>query len=471
MDHVFGSKWLLNELYRLGFCIAPGKVTKYKQAVVEGENIDEVIKTYFPGSFTQWSADNVDHNVRSLDGKNTLHAMGIVSSTTAVNGNNRSVQLEPVMRQKIKKVSDVTKNIGIQIIPYIAPEKSGLSQIELKPIIQLQKPYTLPPDTSIDMLWHTSLFFHQTSRPSWSGFMTENSVGEYPGKSTVTILPIIDLDPTNMSCIYSALKFVEGQAKALNQETQVLTFDQPLWLKATEIVTAKSMKIVLILGGFHLMMSFLGSIGMIMNGSGLSEALQTTYGPNAVIHMMTGKTISRSLRGHFLVASALTTKLITKFIPPTFADALHAERDFEDVPIGSEDDDIDDRTIDECECHALEPKLRMTEVEMENIKYLLSTVTDEPESAVTAIASLEEINKLNEIVCTYKDDLSKASRTSRLWVQYLMYIEILQLFIRAERTGNWNLHIVSVSRMINLFAATGHINYAKSARVYLQKNA
>ena len=101
---------------------------------------------------------------------------------------------------------------------------------------------------------------------------------------------------------------------------------------------------------------------------------------------MTGKAISRSLRGHFLVASAPTTKLITKYIPPTFADALHAERDFEDVPIGGEDDDIDDRTIDECECHALEPKLRMTEVEMENIKDLLSTVTDEPESAVTAIA-------------------------------------------------------------------------------------
>ena len=30
------------------------------------------------------------------------------------------------------------------------------------------------------------------------------------------------------------------------------------------------------------------------------------------------------------------------------------------------------------------------------------------------------------------------------------------------------MHLVSVSRMINLFAATGHINYAKSSRLYLQ---
>ena len=143
------------------------------------------------------------------------------------------MQLQHVMRQKIKKVSDVAKNKGIQIFPYIETERSGLSQIEIKPIIQLQRPYTLPPDTSIDMLCHASLHFHRANGPSWSGFMTENSVGEYPGKSPVTKLPIIDLDPTNMPCIYSTLKFVEGQAKALNQETPVLTFDQLLCLKAT----------------------------------------------------------------------------------------------------------------------------------------------------------------------------------------------------------------------------------------------
>jgi len=48
------------------------------------------------------------------------------------------------------------------------------------------------------------------------------------------------------------------------------------------------------------------------------------------------------------------------------------------------------------------------------------------------------------------------------------YVGTLKLFIRAERTGNWNLHLVAVERMLNLFAATGHVHYAKSARLYLQ---
>jgi len=46
-----------------------------------------------------------------------------------------------------------------------------------------------------------------------------------------------------------------------------------------------------------------------MSGSGLLEALQCCYAANTVTHMMAGKAVSRALRGHFLVESALTTVL------------------------------------------------------------------------------------------------------------------------------------------------------------------
>ena len=41
--------------------------------------------------------------------------------------------------------------------------------------------------------------------------------------------------------------------------------------------------------------------------------------------------------------------------------------------------------------------------------------------------------------------------------------------ICAERTANWNLHLVAVGKMLNIFAATGHIKYAKCCRLYLQQ--
>ena len=58
------------------------------------------------------------------------------------------------------------------------------------------------------------------------------------------------------------------------------------------------------------MMRFLGSIGTLMAGSGLSEALEVCYGLNAVVHMMTGKAVSRAVQAHFMVDAALGRLLL-----------------------------------------------------------------------------------------------------------------------------------------------------------------
>ena len=84
--------------------------------------------------------------------------------------------------------------------------------------------------------------------------MQNISIGEYPGISDVTLLPIINLKPSDESCIYSTLLFVCRQAEKLNIETPCITFDQPLLIKAVEIIGSKNMKVACHLGGFHLLM-------------------------------------------------------------------------------------------------------------------------------------------------------------------------------------------------------------------------
>ena len=142
--------------------------------------------------------------------------------------------------------------------------------------------------------------------------MCDISKGMYPGKATVSMLPIINLNPNDMTCIFSTLNFVIEHAKQLEIVTPFVTFNQLLWLKLAEIIAAKSMKIVNILDGFHLVTSFLGSMGEVMKGSGLSEALETIYGTNMVVHIMSRKTIARAIRGHFMIEAALVTKLLSK---------------------------------------------------------------------------------------------------------------------------------------------------------------
>ena len=156
LDHLFGSKWLLTELNKLGFCLGPDEVNRFKQSVVETENISSYLKDHMKGAFSQCSADNVDHNIRTLNGTGTLHAMGIISSSTG--GENTVTNSHHITRPKRKLVGDVIVNKGIKVLPYITEEVTELSKIYFKEILELQQPITLPPDINMDFLWHCSFF-------------------------------------------------------------------------------------------------------------------------------------------------------------------------------------------------------------------------------------------------------------------------------------------------------------------------
>ena len=61
----------------------------------------------------------------------------------------------------------------------------------------------------------------------------------------------------------------------------------------------------------------------------------------------------------------------------------------------------------------------------------------------------------------------KKSRTSKIWIQYIEMLDVLRKFVKAERTGNWLLHLQAVADMLPYFAASGHNAYTKSSYIYL----
>ena len=80
-----------------------------------------------------------------------------------------------------------------------------------------------------------------------------------------------------------------------------VTFEQPLWIKVLEIVVSMKLNIAIRLRGFHTMLSFLGSIGHLIEGSYLKRLFEAFYTKNTVPHIMSGKAVSRALRAHLLV--------------------------------------------------------------------------------------------------------------------------------------------------------------------------
>ena len=86
---------------------------------------------------------------------------------------------------------------------------------------------------NVDLLWHTSGNFNkaerQRPRPNWNGFMGQlTSEKTNAPKSTITVLPLIDFNPSDESCIYSTLLHKTYQVKYLIIEIPFVTFDQHL---------------------------------------------------------------------------------------------------------------------------------------------------------------------------------------------------------------------------------------------------
>ena len=83
---------------------------------------------------------------------------------------------------------------------------------------------------------------------------------EHQGKSNILFLPIIDLLPSDYTCIYSTLKYLCNLAYN-NVLHSIITFDQPLFWKAYEIIGMLKDElgdIILMLCPFHTFMNYLG---------------------------------------------------------------------------------------------------------------------------------------------------------------------------------------------------------------------
>ena len=276
MHHHFSSKFLIDSLNSHGFCASYKTVQKYERSAAVAQGTE--IPGYTPGHFVQYSADNVDHNLRTLDGTGTFHGMGIIAAITPGTKATIPIPIRQVSAEDIAKVG------RIEIRPFIGPlENTPLHYQELQSI-------TVRDSTAnLDLLWNITQPLLQSPRPAWNSMMQLSCKGTYPGKSSVHFLPMIDMDPTDMTCIYSTLSFISNQASHYKY-TPIITFDQPLWWKSLKIVSnepqdSKLKSIILRLGGLHVEMSFLGCMGHIMAGSGIEEVLELVYAKNAVPHI------------------------------------------------------------------------------------------------------------------------------------------------------------------------------------------
>lgn len=416
----YGSKHLVNLCAALGFsCSYSAAVQLETSAILREEATPPIEKR----GILQFVYDNADVNVNTLDREGTFHEMGgimCVTPTTAVLPDKNIPRIKNYV-----SAENVTSSGEVKITDCIVRKNAGLAAITMQ---DLEGTYEIDGEimpSPPDLLWLYGKTLNSESMPGWNGFMEEATDGRQFSRSKIIFLPFIRAPPTDYSTVLTSLIKASSHSAAHGQKTTFVTFDQPLFIKARDIVESGMYPevscVVVRLGGFHLLLSFMGCIGMIMAGSGLKELLMTIYAGNSVDKLLHGHAYSRAVRAHILANLTLAGII-----------------------------------LDEVE---------MTPEEREETEKLLS---DDERSVVMCAENIEAYQVLRVKFKGALEKMRANGPTSQLWVQYFCMTTLIKLFIQAERTGDWNLHLYTVHKMLPFFHSAGHFQYAKSAHLYLQ---
>ena len=163
------------------------------------------------------------------------------------------------------------------------------------------------------------------------------------------------------------------------------------------------MPVIVRLGGYHTLKSFLGCVGYIMAESGLEYLMRLVY-PGDVTHIMDGESYNKA---HFLIDSTLCCYLFRNVM---------TEEDLVDMAC----------YIAKCSNDKL------------GINHKNRVVQD-----------------VSERIKTKFEKLSSNSRISALWATYQGFICLIKYFIRAGQLHDFDLHLTNVAKRLPIFVAAG----------------
>ena len=145
--------------------------------------------------------------------------------------------------------------------------------------------------------------------------------------SVIVAIPFINLNPSYMST-NAALIFAQKEASLFNRSYCIVTFDQPLFIKAVDIVHANAElcdSVIVRLGGLHMTFSYTGSDGYITSGSGQEQMWSTAYAEGSIPQVMSGHSYPRALRAHIFSVQSIASVLLSApgVLYQVYAVAIH----------------------------------------------------------------------------------------------------------------------------------------------------
>ncbi len=449
MHHATRSKSLIQLLHASGHTISYDKVRTIETTVAKQqcEQFESNGKLFVPDNlvksrFVQFAADNIDIAEETVDGKGTFHATQMAAfqrgppakleQPRPIDGSDRTLGGLPHELNALDKSHYSTNKRAKRAV---FAEEILTDYFKQSPCM----PKSIPLD--IDLAWILNrLYCHEIEEkvvPSWTAF-NQKITSVSPVQSVTGYMPIIPSPATEYDTIWTVIQRCQRVSEHLGQENTVITVDEGLYCKARELVWCHSDQckgLVLRLGGFHIMMNFLKVIGKHFEESGLSDVLVESgvYGASVVSTILNGKGWNRAIRCHKLAYEALWRVLWHLFVQWM----NDSNRKFPETG-----DELTDAVVQ-------------------------AFAGGTQDSLLAAVSAQRDcIQDMKKDLSEYIEEKS-VFPTFRYWTQYIELVQMLLNFIRAEREGNWQLHMSSFKQMLPWFAVYDHVNYTRWGLVYL----
>ena len=183
MHHHFQSRYLNDLLASFGFAESYGQAEGFEKSAALLQS-SAIIKA--GTSFCQFLADNADDNPDTLDGKNSVHAMGIIAAITPGIMNNQITikKQNPTTAQLLSLSTGNIKECSIK-------EARFLKNVRFQDIFQNIPSFS---HTKIDLLYITSKAMG-SNLPNWRGTMQAMSRGVHPKPSSFHFCHLLTLNP------------------------------------------------------------------------------------------------------------------------------------------------------------------------------------------------------------------------------------------------------------------------------------
>lgn len=376
----------------------------------------------------QFTADNIDLMMDTLDGKKTFHATQMVAYQRGSMDTSHCLRsLQPNKYRKFAVPDILKKTLSVSSVTQQQPVFKDSVNVEW---------YEPKPDSNCIKSAKASDFVFLCQRQDaevkcgWKKFNFENSNSDLP-VTAVGYLPLVLHPAHDLNTLYTVVKRCISIANTLNQNYVVLTVDQDLYYRLFDLksnIPELQERLVLKMGGLHISLNYQKAIGQHMADSGLMEIWVESgiVAPGSADKALLGKAYNKAMRLHKLSYQALWRILMPLLL-------LYIEQHDESL------------------------SLTLKNITVNAVSDALSLLLD----------SADNFGKLSTLINDFVSECSVNNPNFAFWWEYLEIVSNLLIFTRSLRKGNWDLYLWSLPALLPLIARYDHQHYLKSMAVFI----